>query len=79
MRLLIAFGFSLLLASVAWAGSCPTLIRQIDSQLESAQLDSNTREKIVTLRNQGEAMHQQGKHEQSVQTLNEALELLGKQ
>ncbi|MDC0661538.1 hypothetical protein [Marinobacter sp. SS21] len=75
MRILIAVGLSLVLSSIAWAGSCPTLIRQIDTQLESAQLDSSTRQKIVALRNEGEAMHQQGKHQQSVQTLNEALEL----
>ncbi|MDX1458554.1 MAG: hypothetical protein R3276_13275 [Marinobacter sp.] len=76
MRVLMALGLTILLAGTALAGQCPTLVQQIDTQLETAQLDDNTKQQVMTLRNEGEALHQQGKHGESVQTLNQALELI---
>lgn len=76
MRMIFALGLTLLLAVPAMASQCPTLVRQIDTQLETAQLDANTREQVVMLRNQGESLHQQGKHGESAKTLNQALEMI---
>lgn len=76
MRYLIAMLFSLLLAGPVMAHMCPSLVHKIDSQLESHQLDSEAKMEIVALRDQGADLHKQGKHDESVKVLNEALEKL---
>lgn len=76
MRILMALGLTILLAGTALAGQCPTLVQQIDTQLETAQLDDTMKQQVMTLRNEGETLHQQGKHGESVQILNQALELI---
>lgn len=76
MRYLIAIFVSLLLAGPVAASHCPSLAKKIDDQLASVDLDSETRERIQTLRDKGMELHQQGKHEESVELLDQALEEL---
>lgn len=76
MRYAIALLLSMVLAGTALASHCPSLIKQIDEQLATHEIDSTARQQIMTLRDQGEALHKQGKHEESVKVLDEALEKL---
>ncbi len=63
--------------SLALAGNCPNLISEIDEKLASMpDLSEDTRESIVELRDQGEAMHQSGDHGESVKLLEQALDML---
>jgi hypothetical protein len=65
----------------AWAGSCPTLMLEVDLALEDeaivAQLDQEALDRVQELRQEGEALHNAGDHDQSVATLNEAKDILG--
>lgn len=76
MRYAIAIVLSLFLAGTVLANQCPTLVHKIDEQLAAHEVDSGAKAQIMTLRNQGEALHQQGKHAESVKVLNEALDKL---
>ncbi|MBD3655645.1 MULTISPECIES: hypothetical protein [Marinobacter] len=76
MRYLAALVITLFMAGTAMASQCPSLVGKIDQQLQSAQLDSETEANIKALRDEGEALHNQGKHAESVKVLKEALEKL---
>ena len=76
MRYFFALLLTILLASPALAHQCPTLITQIDRQLETLSIDPELREDVLALRDEGDVYHRQGKHAEAVQALNEALELL---
>lgn len=74
---------TLMLASAAWAGNCPNLINEIDAILESnPNLDEETivdeemRKSVKDLRDEGEKLHKEGKHAESVEMLEKALVLL---
>ncbi|KXS54507.1 MAG: Uncharacterized protein AWU57_1078 [Marinobacter sp. T13-3] len=73
MRYLAALLLTVFFTGSALAYQCPTLVNQIDQQLQSAQLDSDTKAKIVELRDRGESLHSQGKHSESIKILNQAL------
>ena len=55
---------------------CPTLVKQIDEKLQTAQLSETDKAKVMELRNQGEAQHSAGDHAASEASLNEALAML---
>ncbi|MAZ05173.1 MAG: hypothetical protein CME81_02020 [Halomonas sp.] len=76
MRYLAALLTTVFLAGTALAGQCPSLVSQIDQQLQSAQLDSKTEASIKALRDQGESLHSQGKHAESVKVLKKAIKKL---
>lgn len=76
MRYLAAALLSLFLAAPVVASQCPALMRQIDSQLASSQVGSDVKQEVKELRAKGEALHNQGKHGESVKVLNEALDKL---
>lgn len=76
MRYIAALLFTAFFASAAVANQCPALVSQVDQQLQSAQIDSETKASIKALRDKGEALHNQGKHAESVKVLKEALEKL---
>lgn len=76
MRYLAALLLTAVVAGPAIAGQCPTLVNQIDTQLQSTALDSETKANIKALRDRGESLHQQGKHDESVKVLQEALSKL---
>jgi hypothetical protein len=77
MKRLFALIIALLLSAPVLAGSCPMLISQIDSQLETnGAIDQDTRERVQELRDEGQQHHQAGRHVEAMQSLNEALAAL---
>ncbi len=73
MRYLVILLFAVFFAGSALGSQCPSLVSQIDEQLQSAQLDSETEARIKALRDQGESLHNQGKHTESVKVLKKAI------
>lgn len=82
MRKQLALGLVLaLFVSSAFAYSCPGLMSDVDRALENdqvvADLSQSQLDKVRKLRDRGEKLHSQGKHGESVETLNEAKSILG--
>ena len=62
----------------AFAAQCPLDMRKIDAALEQeASLSASDRARVEQLRAEGEALHNSGKHGESVQKLGEAKQILG--
>ncbi len=74
MRYLMILLATVLFSSPALTGQCPALMKQVDSQMESTQMDDQTRAEVQKLRAKGESLHKQGKHGESVKTLKQAIE-----
>lgn len=74
----IAFFLIVFFASnLAYAGSCPLLMKEIDQLIEqSKQLSKEQLAEIKQLRQQGEEAHNQGDHKESEELLKQALVLL---
>jgi len=68
---------TLVLAGPAFAFQCPLDLAKIDAALESANQSEEVRVQVVELRDQGEAFHNAGQHQEAVDTLAQAMELLG--
>lgn len=69
--------FALALTGPAFAFHCPADIAKIDAALQTASLSDADKAKVMELRNEGERLHQAGQHQQSVDILAEAMEMLG--
>jgi hypothetical protein len=65
-----------LTASMAFAGSCPTGMKQVDSAIAKSTLSMADMEKVKALRAEGEALHKSGDHAASVTALDKAKALL---
>ena len=64
-------------SNLAYAGSCPLLMKEIDQLIEqSKQLSKEQLAEIKQLRQQGEEAHNQGNHKESEELLKQALVLL---
>ncbi len=62
----------------ALAGSCPKIMKKIDAALAaSPQLSAEQMTQVTELRSEGAAQHKAGSHKGSVDTLNQALAILG--
>ena len=78
VRTLAAAAVVALLSAPALAGQCPALVGQIDAALASTPgLGDDVKAEVVALRDKGEQLHDEGKHDQSVETLQQAMQLLG--
>ena len=78
MKYLLATGTILLaLAGPAFANQCPTLILKAEEAMKTATLDDATKATVTADIAEGKALHDAGKHDESVAKLNEALKLLG--
>lgn len=66
-----------LFSSMAVAGSCPKLWKQVDAALPSAKLSDSQMAEVKKLRADGEALHKAGKHGDSEAALNKAKKILG--
>lgn len=66
-----------LFSSMAVAGSCPKLWKQVDAALPSAKLSASQMAEVKKLRADGEALHKAGKHGDSEAALNKAKKILG--
>ena len=68
---------ALMVPAIGYAHQCPALIAEIDAALNSEHsLSEEAVAEIVDLRDEGAELHQEGKHDASVEALSEALELL---
>lgn len=77
MKRLLAILAATLIAVPAWANHCPADMARIDEALKTATLSEADMAKVKELRAKGEEEHKAGNHAASVQTLGEALKLLG--
>lgn len=68
----------LVMVSPAFAGHCPRDVKAIDTALKmGANLDAEQLAEVKKLRDEGEQLHKDGKHGQSLDVLHQALEMLG--
>jgi hypothetical protein len=78
-RLAIAILFSLF-APLALANHCPTVMKEIDNKLQTPaakNIPADKMAKIKALRAEGEKLHKEGKHEESLKALDQANAMLG--
>lgn len=71
---------ALSLATPAVAFQCPSDVKKIDAALEGDKgkmLSDEQRAQVKELRDKGEELHQSGSHQESVDTLAKAKEMLG--
>ena len=74
----IVFCALALVASSAFANSCPKEMKSIDAALAAKpMLAEADMSKVQQLRADGEKYHKEGKHDDSLKALNEAKKLLG--
>jgi hypothetical protein len=67
------------LSTPAFAGHCPKDVKLIDEAVSMAQgLSSIQKIEINNLRNGGERLHKNGKHDDALAALHRALNMLGK-
>ena len=65
-------------SALAFAHSCPKEMKAIDARLEAAHgLSGEQLTKVKNLRADGERLHKEGKHGESMQALGEAKKMLG--
>ena len=77
MTKILYFLILFLTSNLAYAGSCPLLMKEIDQIIEqSKQLSKEQLTEIKQLRQQGEEAHNQGDHKESEELLKQALNLL---
>jgi hypothetical protein len=62
----------------AWAKRCPRLYKECQEALKTSNADDATKEKAKKLCEEGQALHDEGKHPESIAKLDEALAALGK-
>lgn len=74
MRYLLVLLVTLLFSAPALSGQCPALMKEVDSQMESADLDASTKAEVAKLRAKGESLHKEGKHGESERVLRQAIE-----
>ena len=74
---------ALLATPAAWAGNCPNLMAEIDAILaskpnldEETIVDEETNKSVKEMRQEGEQLHKQGKHAESVEILERAKVML---
>lgn len=65
------------LSGPASSGSCPSLMADIDAIVERGELDQRTVVAALALRDEGEAQHEAGDHDQAMASLRRSLALLG--
>jgi hypothetical protein len=75
-RFMLAIAFSLA-AATAFAGNCPVQMKAIDAALPKAKLSGAQMTEVKKLRADGEKLHKEGKHAESMATLGKAKKLLG--
>lgn len=78
MRKIVSGLILMLVSAVALAGQCPTDMAAIDEHLAgNPEVASEDMSRVEELREQGEQLHEEGNHEESVAALAEAKEILG--
>ena len=73
----ILTAMALATSSLAFAGSCPMQMKEIDAKISSSpELAAADMKKVKKLRADGEAFHKAGKHAESEKTLGDAKKIL---
>ena len=62
----------------AWAKRCPKLYKECQEALKTSTADAATKQKAKKTCEEGQSLHDEGKHAESVAKLDEALAALGK-
>jgi hypothetical protein len=74
---LLALGILFGLSGHAFAFQCPSDIGKIDQALASADLADDQKQQVMDLRDEGQRLHDEGSHQEAVDTLAQAKEILG--
>ncbi len=75
---LFATAMLLAIASPAFAGHCPKDVKAIDAALDQGtSLNAEQLAEVKKLRDEGEQLHKDGKHGQSLDVLHQALDMVG--
>ena len=77
MKKLVLGSMMMFFAAVASAHGCPGEMRAIDAKVPTANLPAADMSKVKALREEGEKLHKEGKHTESMKALAEAKKLLG--
>jgi hypothetical protein len=78
MRRVLSVMILMLASAVAFAGQCPMDMSKIDEHLAgNPELSEEQLSQVQELREQGEQLHNDGQHQESVEVLAEAMEILG--
>lgn len=73
----IALFIVTMFASAAFAANCPVQMKAIDEALPKAKLDAAKTAEVKKLRADGERLHKEGKHTESMEALGKAKGILG--
>jgi hypothetical protein len=63
-------------ATTALAFHCPADVKAIDHALPAAQMSQAQKDQVMSLRNEGEALHKAGDHKDAVSKLSEAMRVI---
>jgi hypothetical protein len=77
MKQLLISSLVMFFATTASAHGCPGEMRTIDAKVTTAKLPAAEMSKVKALRDEGEKLHKEGKHAESMKALAEAKKLLG--
>jgi hypothetical protein len=74
----IALAVALSLAGgAAFASGCPKLMKEIDAALPGAKISAAQMDEVKKLRDEGETLHKNKKHDESMAALGKAKGILG--
>jgi hypothetical protein len=77
MKQLFLGSLMMCFAALASAHGCPGEMRAIDAKVPTANLPAADLSKVKALREEGEKLHKEGKHTESMKALMEAKKLMG--
>lgn len=76
-RTILVASLFALTSGVAYANSCPKEMKAIDAALPKAKLSDAQMADVKKYRAQGETLHKEGKHSDSLAALGKAKKILG--
>src|SRR5262245_45386312 len=77
-KLIVAAALTLLMSGTAFANQCPVMMKAIDEGLaKNPQLTAEQLAEVKELRAQGETLHNEGAHAESMEALKKAEAILG--
>ncbi len=76
-RILLASATTLAFTATVFASQCPADMARIDEALQTTSIAEEDLARVKELRARGEDEHKAGNHAASVETLAEAIQLLG--
>jgi hypothetical protein len=75
-RIALAAVVTVAFAGQALAAHCPADVKAIDNALAKMSVPADKKPEIMSLRNEGDALHKAGKHKESVDTLAKAMRMI---